>query len=96
MAYNLFIAYDLNKELDSSGYQTLFAAIRKLGTATKIQKSAWFVSSQHPADQARDYLKKFIDQNDYLMVIEAGFAGWTKLEGNSGDVIKANWTQKAR
>lgn len=96
MAYNLFISYDLNKELDSSGYQTLFAAIRKLGTAARIQKSIWFVASQHTAEQARDYLKQFVDSNDYLIVIEASFAAWTKLESNSGDVIKNNWTQKVR
>lgn len=96
MAYNLFISYDLNKELDSSGYQTLFAAIRKLGTATRIQKSIWFVGSQHTAEQARDYLKQFVDSNDYLIVIEASFAAWTLLEPNSGDVIKNNWTQKTR
>ncbi|MDF2861372.1 MAG: hypothetical protein K0S02_1644 [Achromobacter mucicolens] len=96
MTYNLFVAYDLNKELDSSGYKTLFAAIENLGVAAKIQKSLWFVSSKYPADNARDYLKQFIDPNDYLIVVEASFAAWTKLEGKSGDTVKANWTQKTR
>lgn len=96
MAYNLFIAYDLNKELDSSGYQTLFAAIGKLGIATRIQKSIWFVASQHNVAQARDYLNQFIDPNDYLIVIDAIDAGWTKLEPNLDGVIKQNWTSKNR
>jgi len=96
MTYNLFVAYDLNKELDSSGYQVLFAAIGKLGTAIRIQKSVWFVGSQYPSDQAGDYLKQYIDANDYLIVIEASHAVWTQLVAGSEQVVKSHWTQKAR
>lgn len=96
MTYNLFVAYDLNKELDSKGYTTLFSAIHALGSASRIQKSLWFVTSQHNAEVARDHLKKFIDQNDYLIVVEGCHAAWTKLEGQSASFITANWTPKAR
>jgi len=96
MAYNLFISYDLNKELNSSGYQILSAAIYKLGKSVRIQKSVWFVSSQYSSNQATDYLKKLIDQNDYLIVIEASYAVWTKLEKGGNEAIKENWTQKSR
>jgi len=96
MRYKLFISYDLNKEPDSSGYQTLFAAIKNLGNAVRIQKSVWFVNSQYSAEQATNYLKKYIDQNDYLIVIEASYAVWMKLEPNSGNIIKANWDHKSR
>lgn len=96
MTYNLFIAYDLNKELDSKGYTTLFSAINALGKATKVQKSVWFVSSTHDAETARDHLMKFIDQNDYLLVVEASHAAWTKLEGLSAQFIISNWTPKTR
>lgn len=96
MAYNLFIAYDLNKELDSKGYTTLFTAINALGSATRVQKSVWFVSSTHDAETARNHLKQFIDQNDFLLVIEASYAVWTKLEGQSAQFINSNWTPKTR
>lgn len=69
MANNLFVSYDLHRP--GQDYERLFAAIHRLGIATRVLYSVWYVNSPHDVDQARSYLAQFIDRNDSLIVVNA-------------------------
>ena len=65
MAFFL-ISYDLVKDKD---YKTLIDEIKRIGGA-RCELSAWFVEQNMTAFALRDHLKKFIDDDDKLVVIE--------------------------
>jgi hypothetical protein len=61
----LLITYDLKPENE---YPRLFAALRAMG-ACKPLSAGWVVDVQFTAAQMRDHLKKFIDEDDRLLVL---------------------------
>jgi hypothetical protein len=68
------ISYDLVGERD---YETLFQAIRSYGTFAHIHESLWAVVTEQNAAQVRDYLLRFMDHDDRLIVVEsANHAAW--------------------
>ena len=69
MSNNLHISYDLkNPDRD---YEKVIAAVKTLGSWAKIQYSFWFVKSEFTAEQARDYLLRYIDANDSIYVADS-------------------------
>jgi hypothetical protein len=71
------IVYDLEKRGES--YEPLLDALRKLG-ALHVLYSKWVLRTNYNSVQLRDYLRKFIDANDLLLVVGLnGEAAWTSL-----------------
>jgi hypothetical protein len=71
------IVYDLERRGES--YEPLLSALRQLG-ALHVLYSKWVLRTNYTAVQLRDHLKRFIDANDLLLVVElTGVAAWTKL-----------------
>lgn len=72
------IVYDLERRGES--YEPLLDALRQLG-ALHVLYSKWVLrTNSYSAPQLRDYLQKFIDAKDLLLVVElTGAAAWTRL-----------------
>jgi hypothetical protein len=71
------ISYDLDKP--GQDYTDLIAALRKAG-AIKVLYSQWGLETTSTAVQIRDYLRKFIDGNDRLLVVElSGEIAWYNM-----------------
>jgi predicted NAD/FAD-dependent oxidoreductase len=82
------ISYDLHKP--EKNYEKLEEAILSLGSAIRPLYSLWFVETQLSTREARDYLKKFIDTDDRILVMRASkdwatmridktYTGWLKV-----------------
>jgi len=51
--------------------ETLIDAIKSYGTYAKLFESVWYIHSRtHTAEQCRDYLLQFIDNDDRLGVFD--------------------------
>lgn len=75
------ISYDLDKP--GQDYHALIKELERLG-AERVLYSEWLFKSTSSAVQIRDYLQKFVDGNDMLLVVElTGVAAWTKLMINN-------------
>ena len=71
------ISYDLDKP--GQDYTDLIDAIKKLGDH-KVLFSEWLVKCNYSASQIHDYLRKFMDGNDRLLVVGlSGEAAWTNV-----------------
>lgn len=95
MASNLHISYDLkNPDRD---YEKVIAAVKKLGNWAKIHYSFWYVKSESTAEQARDYLAKFIDSNDSVYVADCtnNIAAWKNIPADSSTFIHEKWQSRA-
>ncbi|MGY3344704.1 MULTISPECIES: hypothetical protein [unclassified Bradyrhizobium] len=69
MAYNLFIAYDLDKP--GQNYDAVHARIKSLGRWYHAQQSLFYVHTAMTAQEAHAYVGAVIDSNDKLMVVDA-------------------------
>jgi hypothetical protein len=70
----LFITYDLKPDAQ---YPRLWAALRAMGACRPLQ-SGWVVDVQFTSAQMRDHLKKFIDEDDRLLVVSLA-GGWASI-----------------
>ncbi|MBK3406259.1 hypothetical protein H0176_23690 [Methylorubrum populi] len=80
MAYNLFIAYDLNSP--GQNYDAVRDAIKELGPWWQAQYSLFYVHTDRTPREAFDAVRSVMDANDRLAVI------------NCADVVGAvltNW-----
>jgi len=64
------ISYDLGVPETSESYKKLIAYIKSFDLWAKPLYSVWFVKSDKTAGEIRDGIKKFLDENDRLLVIE--------------------------
>jgi len=74
-------AYSISYDLLQPGkdYTKLTDALKGLG-AVKILYSEWVLKSTSSAEQLRNHLQQFIDENDRLLVAGlTGQAAWTGL-----------------
>jgi hypothetical protein len=93
MANNLFISYDLMNP--GQNYEKVAAAIKSLGTASKLLLSLWYVKSTYTAEQARDAVAKAVDPNDKILVVDVTNkrAFPRNLDGAAWKVVLDNWTK---
>lgn len=91
MANNLFVSYDLIAP--DKNYEAVTKAVKALGSWAKVHKSFWYVKSEFNAAQARDHLKKHIDANDKIIVINANDAAWNQLPDKVAEHIRSKWNQ---
>jgi hypothetical protein len=80
------ISYDLRF---GGNYTVLHNVIKAYGTWAKITESTWAIVSIQSAEQIRDNLLSYIDNNDRLFVIKSGGeAAWMRVMCNN------DWLQK--
>lgn len=92
MAYNLFIAYDLNAP--GQNYDAVRDAIRELGPHWQLQYSLFYVHSDNTPQDAYAYVHRVMDGNDRLAVINAADhigAVLTNWDHPPIDAINAIW-----
>jgi hypothetical protein len=73
------VSYDLLQP--GRNYEPLYARLRALG-AKRVLYSQWMLKHTGQATDVRDDLKRYIDYNDRLLVIDATTSAmaWTSLE----------------
>ena len=82
-----FLEYDLRKQRD---YQPLWDELRRFG-ATRVLESLWCFDRVNTSPAGlRDYFRRFIDQDDGLIVMEVGTA-WAgvRLHENPPNAVTA-------
>jgi CRISPR/Cas system-associated endoribonuclease Cas2 len=71
-------------------YTNLINTIKQYSRWGKISESAWAVVTSDDCVQIRDNLKRYLDKNDKLMVIQSGRnAAWT-IASASDQWLKEN------
>ncbi|WP_278493424.1 hypothetical protein [Acinetobacter gyllenbergii] len=70
------VSYDLNKE--GQNYKDVIAEIKKFNGYCKVMDSYWFVCSDADATGVSERLRKHMDNNDNLLVMETSTnrQGW--------------------
>lgn len=63
------VTYDLVKEESSAAYKPLIDDLKERG-AQKYQMSSWLVALDNTAADVHAHYRKFLDENDKLMVSE--------------------------
>lgn len=76
MAHNLFISYDLVSP--GQNYDNVINAIKALGAHCHIQLSMFYVHTELDPQSAHDAVRRVMDANDKLAVIDANSAVITK------------------
>ncbi|MCW2218298.1 hypothetical protein M2232_001830 [Bradyrhizobium japonicum] len=69
MAYNLFIAYDLDNP--GQNYDAVHEQIKSLGTWYHAQQSLFYVHTPLSPQAAHAHVFAVMDSNDRLMVVDA-------------------------
>jgi cephalosporin hydroxylase len=72
VAFNLFVAYDLMQP--GQNYDQVRNAIRSLGPQAQLQYSLFYVHSSVGSEDAAAQIRRVMDVNDKLVVIEAAQA----------------------
>jgi hypothetical protein len=90
---NLVISYDLHKS--GQNYEGVIEAIKSLGGWAKVHQSVWYVKSVKDAVAAFDVIRKRMDSNDSLFVVDAenNKAAWYGLTDEVSDYLKQQWNK---
>ena len=76
------ISYDLCQP--GRNYEQLYQALRSFPNWGKMTESTWAIVSSKTCVEIRDFLCRYIDSNDRLVVISSGrSAAWTRLLANN-------------
>lgn len=94
MGRNIVISYDLSKP--ARNYDALIDEIKELGNWAHVQGSVWYLNSDLSAEQTRDRLLPYIDDDDSLFVVDAtnNEAAWHNLKPEVARFIRENWAIK--
>lgn len=72
------VSYDLCQP--NRNYQDLYAALKSFPIWGRLTESTWAIVTDKTHAEIRDFLMKYIDNNDRLFVILSGkSAAWTKV-----------------
>lgn len=91
MAYNLFIAYDL--DAPGQNYDAVRDAIKNLGAWHQFQFSLFYVNTSHDPQHAFALVRAAMDGNDKLVVINAVGGVVSTWDNPPIDAINTIWTQ---
>ena len=88
MTYHCYIIlYDLRAP--GRNYEELYQAIKSYGTWGKLTESAWAIVTIEDCTQIRDYLMRYVDKNDRIMVVKSGQeAAWNNA------IARNDWLQQ--
>lgn len=86
----LLVGYDLNTP--GKDYAKLIERLKTFPTWWHYLDSTWLIRSDQTAVQVRDDLKRLIDTNDELLVIDVSgdVAAWAGFSDRAGQWIKDN------
>jgi hypothetical protein len=85
------IGYDLNKP--GKDYDKLIEAIKGYGTWWHHLDSTWIIKTNNSAVEIRDYLWKFMDNSDELLVVRlSGEGAWGGFNAEGSKWLKNNLT----
>lgn len=90
MAYNLFIAYDLDQP--GQNYEEVRSRIKALGAWHQFQLSLFYVHTEMTAAQAFAFVHGAMDANDRLAVIDAASSVVSTQDRPPIDAINAIWS----
>ena len=90
MAYNLFIAYDLNQP--GQNYDGVRDRIKSLGAWHQFQMSLFYVNTEMSPAEAFAHIDAVMDANDRLAVINAAGGIVTDWDRPPLDQINAIWS----
>jgi len=83
------IGYDLNNQ--GQDYTVLIENIKVLGNWWHCLDSTFIIKSNSSASKIKDYLLKFIDQNDELLVVRlTGEGAWTGFDSICSEWLRDN------
>jgi hypothetical protein len=81
------IGYDLNKS--GQNYTDLIEKIKTIGNWWHHLDSTWIVKSNSSAEQIRDFLRPYIDQNDELLVVRLNVeSAWYGFNGEGATWLR--------
>lgn len=92
---NLTISYDLYKQ--GQDYHAIIGEIKTLGNWARLHKSVWHVKSGLSAAQAVERLKRVIDSNDSLYIVDStnNESAWCNLDSKVSEFLQQNWHAKS-
>lgn len=93
MAYNLFIAYDLDKP--GQNYDAVHARIKSLGRWYHAQQSLFYVHTAFSPKEAHEYVFEVMDRNDRLIVVESTGAWMYPAPPADVEAINSVWFEPA-
>lgn len=91
MPINLFIGYDLMRE--GQNYQAVTDAIENLGAWARVQQSLYYVNTYLTMEQATEQVRRAMDQNDKLIVIQAQRAHQFNLPAEVAKQMSDYWNR---
>lgn len=76
------VSYDLCQP--GRDYASLYEALKHFPNWGKLTESTWAILSENSCVEIRDYLMKFIDSNDRIIVVQSGkHAAWNRIIANN-------------
>lgn len=85
------MVYTINYDLRKPGrnYEGLYRSIKSLDGYAHVLDSTWLVSTSLSAQAIVDQLRPHIDENDFLLVIQAGRDYSGRLPENMWDWLRS-------
>jgi hypothetical protein len=93
MAYNLFIAYDLDEP--GQDYEAVHARIKSLGRWYHAQQSLFYVHTDLSPKEAHEFVFRGMDINDKLIVVESTGAWMYPAPPTDVEAINRVWFEMA-
>lgn len=95
MQYNLFVSYDLNSP--GQNYERVIERIKSLGSWAKIQKSHWYLKTNHSEKYVAEKIWEVMDANDSLIVINSttNDAYWYNLSPEVARFMQERWNSRS-
>jgi hypothetical protein len=93
MAFNLFIAYDLDKP--GQNYDAVHARIKSLGRWYHAQQSLFYVHTELTPKQAHEAVFAVMDSNDKLIVVDSTGAWMYPAPPVDVEAINRVWFEMA-
>lgn len=80
------VSYDLSSP--KRNYNDLYKRLESYDEWAHIMQSTWCIETTRSATDVRDHLKKVIDADDHLIVVEFGASWASWLNSDMNDWIK--------
>ena len=87
----ILVSYDLRGHEDSSEYARLIKEIKAYGDVIRPLYSLWLLRTDWTAEQVRNDLQRFVDDDDRLLVwdVTGRAAAWKRLSDEHSTWIRS-------
>ena len=91
MPHNIFISYDLNSP--GQNYEKVIERIKSFENWAKVQKSLWYLRTDHSHEHIAKKVWEVMDINDTLIVINTSTnnAYWYNLDLDVSKFMQDKW-----